>query len=72
MLLLAVDAAFPALLIGGIAYGTGEAVINVMIVTMIQREISEALPSRVVSIVQIAAGRLAPAGYALAGPAAGG
>ena len=70
LVLLAVDAAFPALLIGGVAYGAGEAVINVMIVTLIQREIPEALLSRVVSIVQIAAGVLAPAGYALAGPAA--
>ncbi len=69
LVLLAASATFPALLLGGVAYGAGAAVVNVMIGTMIQREIPMELLSRVFSIVQIAAGVLAPAGYALAGPA---
>ena len=69
LVLLAASAAFPVLLLGGLAYGAGAAVVNVMIGTMIQREIPMELLSRVFSIVQIAAGVLAPAGYALAGPA---
>ena len=69
LLLLATRAAFPALLLGGVAYGAGAAVVNIMIGTMIQREVSLDLMARVFSIVQIAAGVLAPAGYALAGPA---
>ena len=69
LLLLAAQAGLPALLLGGVAYGAGAAVVNVMIGTMIQREIPIDLLSRVFSIVQIAAGVLAPAGYALAGPA---
>lgn len=70
LVLLAASAIFPAILLGGVAYGAGAAVVNVMIGTMIQREIPVELLSRVFSIVQIAAGVLAPAGYALAGPAA--
>ncbi len=69
LVLLAANAVFLALLLGGVAYGAGAAVVNVMIGTMIQREIPMELLSRVFSIVQIAAGVLAPAGYALAGPA---
>ena len=69
LLLLAARAGLPALLVGGVAYGAGAAVVNVMIGTMIQREVPKDLLSRVFSIVQIAAGVLAPAGYALAGPA---
>ncbi len=69
LVLLAANAILPALLLGGIAYGAGAALVNVMIGTMIQREIPMELLSRVFSIVQIAAGVLAPAGYALAGPA---
>ena len=71
LVLLAFQAPLPALLIGGVAYGAGEAVVNVLIATMIQREVPPELLSRVFSIVQIAAGVLAPAGYALAGPASG-
>ena len=70
LVLLAAHAALPALLVGGVAYGAGAAIVNVMIGTMVQREIPMELLSRVFSIVQIAAGVLAPAGYALAGPAA--
>ncbi|WP_168176391.1 MFS transporter [Novosphingobium sp. PC22D] len=70
LFLLAATAAFPLLLLGGITFGAGGAVVNVMIGTLIQREIPTELLSRVFSIVQIAAGVLAPAGYALAGPAA--
>ena len=69
LVLLAASATFSALLLGGVAYGAGAAVVNVMIGTMIQREIPIELLSRVFSIVQISAGVLAPAGYALAGPA---
>ena len=69
LLLLAARAAFPALLLGGVAYGAGAAVVNIMIGTMIQREVPMDLMARVFSVVQIAAGVLAPAGYALAGPA---
>ncbi len=69
LVLLAVNALFPVILLGGVAYGAGAAIVNVMIGTMIQREIPMELLSRVFSIVQIAAGVLAPAGYALAGPA---
>lgn len=69
LVLLAAQVALPALLIGGVAYGAGAAVVNVTIGTLIQREIPPGLLSRVFSIVQIAAGVLAPAGYALAGPA---
>ncbi|MCQ8242264.1 MFS transporter [Rhizosaccharibacter radicis] len=68
LLLLAVRAPLPLLLLSGLGYGAGEAVVNVMIGTMIQREIPAHLLSRVFSVVQIAAGVLAPAGYALAGP----
>ena len=70
MILLAIDAALPAVLVGGLAYGAGAAVLNVMIGTVIQREVPVELLSRVFSIVQIVAGVFAPAGYALAGPAA--
>ncbi len=70
LVLHAAPAALPARLVGGVAYGAGAAVVNVMIGTMVQREIPMELLSRVFSIVQIAAGVLAPAGYALAGVAA--
>ena len=70
LILLAVNAALPILLVSGVAYGAGEAVVNVLIGTMVQREIPEELLSRVFSIVQITAGVLTPLGFALAGPAA--
>jgi hypothetical protein len=69
LILLAIGATLPVLLIGGVAYGAGAAVLNVTIGTVLQREIPKALLSRVFSIVQIVAGVFAPAGYALAGPA---
>lgn len=69
VVLLLLLAGLPALLLGGVAYDAGAAVVRVMIGTMIQRENPMDLLSCVFSLVQIAAGVLAPAGYALAGPA---
>jgi hypothetical protein len=69
LILLAVHATLPLLLVGGAAYGGGAAIVNVMIGTSVQREIPVELLSRVFSIIQIAAGTFAPLGDALAGPA---
>lgn len=67
--LLAVGLPYAAILLGGAGYGAGAAIVNVLIGTLIQREIPAHLLARVFSVVQITAGILAPAGYALAGPA---
>ncbi len=69
LILLAMRSALPVVLVGGVAYGAGSAVLNVMIGTVIQREMPMAMLSRVFSVVQVVAGAFAPAGYALAGPA---
>ena len=60
---------YAAVLLGGVGYGAGAAIVNVLIGTLIQREIPAHVLSRVFSVVQITAGILAPAGYAIAGPA---
>ena len=68
-ILLAAGAPLPAILTGGFVFGAGAAVLNVLIGTVIQREIPTALLSRVTSVVQIVALGLTPVGFALTGPA---
>ena len=68
--LLAAGAPFPAVLAGGVAFGIGAAVLSVLTLTVIQREIPLDVLSRVMSIVQIADLGLTPVGFLLAGPAA--
>lgn len=68
--LLAAHAGTAALLAGAAAFGAAAAVLNVLVATSIQREIPDALLSRVMSVVQLVATGLVPVGFALTGPAA--
>src|SRR5665213_2279521 len=70
LLLLAVRAPFPVVLAGGVALGVGAAVLSVLMISVIQREVPMTLLSRVISFVQLADMGLIPIGYILAGPAA--
>jgi len=69
LFLLAADAPFVLLLAGGAAFGVGAAVLSVLTMTAIQREIPLAVLSRVLSVVQLADMGLTPLGYILAAPA---
>ena len=70
LFLLAADAPFPLLLAGGAVFGVGAAVLSVLTLTAIQREIPLGVLSRVMSVVQLADMGLTPIGYILAAPAA--
>jgi hypothetical protein len=70
LFLLAAGAPFLLLLAGGVAFGVGAAVLSVLTMTAIQREVPLAVLSRVLSVVQLADMGLTPLGYILAAPAA--
>jgi MFS family permease len=70
LFLLASGAPFPLLLAGGVAFGVGAAVLSVLTLTAIQREVPLGVLSRVMSVVQLADMGLTPLGYVLAAPAA--
>ncbi len=66
LLFLIAGATFPTLRAGGVAFGVGAAVLGVLTLTVIQRDVL----SRVTSVVQLADMGLTPMGFLLAGPAA--
>ncbi|HEV7703655.1 MAG TPA: MFS transporter [Gemmatimonadaceae bacterium] len=70
LFLLAIGVPFPLLLAGAFAFGVGAAVLSVLTLTAIQREIPLGVLSRVMSVVQLADMGLTPLGYVLAAPAA--
>lgn len=70
LFLLAAGASFPLVLAGGVAFGVGAAVLSVLTLTAIQREVPLDVLSRVMSVVQLADMGLIPLGYVLAAPAA--
>jgi hypothetical protein len=70
LFLLAAAAPFPLILAGGALFGIGAAVLSVLTLTAIQREIPVEVLSRVMSVVQLADMGLTPLGYILAAPAA--
>lgn len=70
LFLLAAGAPFAVLLAGGVAFGIGAAVLSVLTLTAIQREVPLDVLSRVMSVVQLADMGLIPLGYVLAAPAA--
>ena len=69
ILALAAGAPLPAILAGGVLFGTGAAMLSVLTITAIQREVPPALLSRTMAVVQLADMGLTPMGYAIAGPA---
>jgi MFS family permease len=69
LFLLAAGAPFPLIVIGGVAFGVGAAVLSVLTLTAIQREVPLNVLSRVMSVVQLADMGLTPLGYLLAAPA---
>jgi MFS family permease len=70
LFLLAANAPYALLISGGVAFGIGAAVLSVLTLTAIQREIPLDVLSRVMSVVQLADMGLTPLGYVLAAPAA--
>jgi predicted MFS family arabinose efflux permease len=70
LFLLAAGAPFLLILAGGIVFGVGAAVLSVLTMTAIQREVPLGVLSRVLSVVQLADMGLTPLGYVLAAPAA--
>jgi MFS family permease len=70
LVLVALDAPFFALLIGGALFGVGMAGANIAIQTSVQRSIPGDRISRVLSICQLVAVATAPIGFGLASPAA--
>lgn len=70
LFLLATGASLPLLLAAGVAFGVGAAVLSVLTLTAIQREIPLGVMSRVMSVVQLADMGMTPLGYLLAAPAA--
>jgi MFS family permease len=69
ILALAAHAPLPLILAGGVLFGSGAAMLSVLTITAIQREVSPALLSRTMAVVQLADMGLTPIGYAIAGPA---
>ena len=69
LFLLAGGAPFLALLAGAVAFGIGAAVLSILTLTAIQREVPLEILSRVMSVVQLAGTGLNPLGYVLAAPA---
>ena len=50
-------------------FGAGAAMLSVLTITAIQKEVAPAMLSRTMAVVQLATTGLAPVGYVLAGPA---
>lgn len=71
MFLLAFHAPFPAVILGCVAFGIGAAMLSVLTITAIQKEIARSMLSRTMAMVQLANMGLTPVGYVLAGPAMG-
>jgi MFS family permease len=70
LFLLAAGAPFLLLLAGGALFGAGAAVLSVLTLTAIQRQVPLGVLSRVMSVVQLADMGLTPLGYVLAAPVA--
>jgi MFS family permease len=66
--LLAIHAPFVLVVIGGVIFGIGAAMLSVLTITAIQKEIAPSMLSRTMAIVQLANIGLLPIGYMLAGP----
>ena len=71
LFLLAAHAPFALIVGGGMIFGVGAAMLSVLTITAIQREIAPAMLSRIMAMVQLAGIGLNPLGYVLAGPAMG-
>lgn len=71
LVLLAARAPFAVVVLGGAVFGVGAAMLSVLTITAIQREIAPSVLSRVMAVVQLAGMGLNPVGYVLAGPAMG-
>ncbi len=69
MFLLALHAPFPMVIIGCVAFGVGAAMLSVLTITAIQKEIARSMLSKTMAMVQLANMGLTPVGYVLAGPA---
>lgn len=69
--LLAMHAPFPLVALGSVIFGIGAAMLSVLTITAIQREIAPSLLSRTMAMVQLAGMGLYPLGYVLAGPVMG-
>jgi len=67
--LLALDAPFALIFAGSFIFGIGAAMLSVLTITAIQKEIAPAMLSRIMAIVQLANIGLLPVGYILAAPA---
>lgn len=70
MFLLAMQAPLPLMLGSSMLYGAGIVIINILLITVIQREIPSGLLSRVMSIVQLVVIVFTSLGYLLTGPMA--
>jgi len=68
ILLLAMNAPFPLVVLGGVLFGVGAAMLSVLTITAIQKEVAPSMLSRIMSMVQLANIGLLPLGYVLAGP----
>ena len=68
MFLLAFHAPLPVVILGCVAFGGGAAMLSVLTITAIQREIARPMLSRTMAVVQLANMGLNPVGYLLAGP----
>jgi len=66
--LLAMHATFALVVVGSIIFGVGAAMLSVLTITAIQKEIAPSMLSRTMAIVQLANIGLLPLGYILAGP----
>jgi len=64
-------APFALIMAGSIVFGVGAAMLSVLTITAIQREIAPSLLSRTMAMVQLANLSLTPLGYVLAGPVMG-
>jgi MFS family permease len=69
LFLLAMHAPFPLVLAGGFIFGVAAAMLSVLTMMAIQKEIAPSMLSRIMAIVQLANIGLLPLGYVLAGPA---
>jgi MFS family permease len=69
--LLALHAPFAFVVAGAVVFGVGAAMLSVLTITAIQKEIAPAMLSRTMAIVQLANIGLLPLGYLLAGPVMG-
>ena len=71
MFLLAFHAPLPTVVVGCVVFGIGAAMLSVLTITAIQREVARSMLSRIMAMVQLANMGLNPVGYVLAGPAMG-